>query len=75
MKAEREARLQIEREGGGSEYTVQGSGTRAWFKDSWEAIKKNWVLCKFTRLPTLRDGRCADSDFQSRVHDPADVLL
>ena len=40
MKAEREARLAQ-----GGEEAAEKVGAKAWFRDSWVAIKANWVLC------------------------------
>jgi hypothetical protein len=43
MRAEREAKLVAERELGGHA-EVKGAGYKAWLRDSWIAIKLNWVL-------------------------------
>lgn len=45
MKAEREARLLHEHRGSTSGAGhAKASGFRAWSRESWKAIKENWVL-------------------------------
>jgi hypothetical protein len=43
MRAEREARLVAEEKHGGHAH-VKSAGYKAWLRDSWIAIKLNWVL-------------------------------
>lgn len=44
MKAEREARLLQDSGRGGEAAHAKAAGLRAWVRESWKAIKQNWVL-------------------------------
>ena len=55
MQAEREAR--IANEGHGDEGLLKAVGLRAWARESWTAIKDNWVL--FIYMVILMTGKCA----------------
>lgn len=58
MAAEREARLVLQRQAEGHEIhdesEIQKAGLKSWLKDSWTAIKENWVV--FVYLIFLMTG-------------------
>ena len=58
MQAEREARLIADNEQGGQS-AVKAAGYRAWLRDSWVAIKLNWVL--FVRLLLFLGKMCSQT--------------
>ncbi|EXJ59258.1 MFS transporter, SHS family, lactate transporter [Cladophialophora yegresii CBS 114405] len=53
MRAEREAQLIADKERGGHS-TIRAAGYKAWLRDSWIAIKLNWVL--FVYMVILMTG-------------------